>query len=326
MKILKTVQKVPGGLMIVPLFLGAIVNTCFPQVIKIGGLTTATFSTGSIAFVGCCLMCVGAQINPRGVVESVKRGAVLVIAKFLAGFIPALIITKMFGSNGFLGLTPLMLLAAITSSNGGMYLGLMAELGDEYDMGAQSLLGLDVGPFFTLIGMGAAGITSLNVVALIASIGTMIVGFILGNLDEDIRDFLKNGTLFTLPFIGFSLGTSINIKNIITGGAVGIVLGLLVVLLSFIFLVPADKYILRRPGYAAAANCSSAGSAVAVPAIIGQVSPNLVGQVGAATTAVAASAIVTAILCPILTTMAIKKWGASKTVTVAQNKGEPNDV
>ena len=326
MKILKTVQKVPGGLMVVPLFLGAIVNTCFPQVLKIGGLTTATFSTGAVAFVGCCLMCVGAQINPRGVVESVKRGSVLVIAKFLAGFIPALIITKMFGSNGFLGLTPLMLLAAVTSSNGGMYLGLMAEIGDEYDMGAQSLMGLDVGCFFTLIGMGAAGIASLNVVALLASVGTMIVGFILGNLDEDIRDFLKNGTLFTLPFIGFALGSTINVKNIITGGAVGIVLGLLVVVLSFIFLVPADKYILRRPGYAAVANCSSAGSAIAVPAIIGQVSPNLAGQVAAATTAVAASAIVTAILCPILTTIAVKKWGSGKTVTLAQDNEETNGV
>ena len=37
MKILKTIQKVPGGLMVVPLFLGAIVNLVFPQFLDLGG-------------------------------------------------------------------------------------------------------------------------------------------------------------------------------------------------------------------------------------------------------------------------------------------------
>lgn len=318
MKILKTVQKVPGGLLIVPLFTAVIINTCFPQVLKIGGIFTATFSTGTLAFVGCCLLCVGSQINPKGVAESLKRGSLLVIAKFLAGFIPALIVTKMFGIHGFLGVTPLMLLVAITSSNAGIYLGLMPEIGDEYDMGAQSLLSLNIGPFFTIIGMGAAGIAGFNVVALIASVGTLVIGFILGNLDEDIRKFLQSGTTFILPFLGFCLGASLNIKNIIMGGPSGIILGLSTIILSLIFLVPVDKFILRRPGYAAVANCSSSSSAVAVPAIIGQMSPNLAGQVGAATTAVAASAVITAMICPILTSLAVKKWGNGK--VVAQNK------
>lgn len=312
MKILKTVQKVPGGLMIVPLFLGVIINTCFPHILKIGGMTTATLSTGALTFIGCNLMCVGAQIDPKGVAESLKRGGVLVAAKFLAGFIPALIVTKMFGGNGLLGITPLMLLAAGTSINSGIYLGLMPEIGDEYDMGAQSLLSLSVGPFFTLIGMGAAGISSLNLTALLASVGTMIIGFVLGNLDNDIRGFLSKGIMFTLPFIGFSLGAGLNVINIIKGGPTGVALGVLVIILSFIFLVPADKYILHRPGYAAVANCSSGSSAIAVPAIIAQFSPNLASQVGAATTAIAASAVITAIACPIITSLAVKKWGTAK--------------
>lgn len=312
MKILKTIQKVPGGLMIVPLFLAAIINTCFPNILKIGGIATATFSTGALAFIGCNLLCVGAQINPKGVAESLKRGAVLTIAKFLAGFIPAIIVAKMFGNNGILGLTPLILLAAVTSDNCGIYLGLMPEIGDKYDMGAQSLLGLTAGPLFTLLGLGVAS-GGFNPIAILASVATMIVGFILGNLDEDIRDFLKPGIMFTLPFIGFSVGSALNIVNIIKGGPIGLLLGILVIVLSFIFLVPADKFILRRPGYAAVANCSSASSAVAVPAIIAQAIPSLSSQVEAATTALAASAVITAILCPILTSMAVKKWGNGKT-------------
>ncbi|MCC9296623.1 2-keto-3-deoxygluconate permease [Clostridium sp. WLY-B-L2] len=311
MKILKTVEKVPGGLMIIPLFLGAIINTCFPQIIKIGGITTATFSTGALVFIGCNLLCVGAQINLKGVAESLKRGTVLTIGKFLAGFIPAIIVVKMFGNDGIFGITPLLLLAAVTSDNCGIYLGLMSEIGDKYDLGAQALLGLTVGPLFTLLGLGVAG-CGFNPIAIIASVGTMVVGFILGNLDEDIRNFLKSGIMFTLPFLGFSVGTGLNIVNIVRGGFTGILLGVLVIVLSFIFLVPADKFILRRPGYAAVANCSSASSSVAVPAIVAQSIPSLSGQVATATTAIAASAVITAILCPILTSVVVKKWGWAK--------------
>lgn len=321
MKILKTVQKVPGGLMIVPLFIAAIINTCFPHILKIGGIATATFSTGALAFIGCNLLCVGAQINPKGVAESLKRGAALTIAKFLAGFIPAIIVAKMFGNAGILGITPLLLLAGVTSDNCGIYLGLMPEIGDEYDLGAQSLLGLTAGPLFTLLGLGAAG-SGFNPIAIVASIATMVVGFILGNLDEDIREFLKPGIMFTLPFIGFAVGSALNIVNIIKGGPTGLLLGILVLVLSFVFLVPVDKFILRRPGYAAVANCSSASSAVAVPAIVAQAIPSLSSQIGAATTALAASAVITAIICPVMTSVAAKKWGIGKVDTdneVAKN-------
>ena len=45
MKILKTVNRVPGGLMVVPLFLGMFLNTFFPDLLRIGGFTQAL--TGS---------------------------------------------------------------------------------------------------------------------------------------------------------------------------------------------------------------------------------------------------------------------------------------
>jgi 2-keto-3-deoxygluconate permease len=322
MKILATIKKVPGGLIVIPMLFVTLINTFVPQVLLIGGISTATFSAGTLAFIGMNLFCVGAQINPRGVLESLKRGAVLVVATFLAGFIPTLLLIYFFGDEGVMGITPLMIMACVTSINCGIYLGLMETIGDKYDLGAQSLLSLSTGPFFALIGLGAAGVASFDVVALIASVGTMVVGFILGNLDEEIRKFLGSGVMFTLPFIGFCLGSHLNLMDIANGGMVGVILGLLTMVLSFIFLVPADKFILRRPGYAAVANCSSAGSAVAVPAIVAGVSPNLLSQVSAATTAIAASAIITAFLCPVLTSIAMKKWGwVNKTSIETDPKG-----
>ena len=221
MKILKTIQKVPGGLMVVPLFLGAIVNLVFPQFLDLGGMTTATFKSGASAFIGASLMCVGSQITVTRVGEPLKRGAVLLIAKFLAGFVPTVIANMIWGPAGVLGITPLMLLAAVTNSNGGMYLGLMTNFGDENDLGAQSLLGINDGPFLTLLGLGLAGVTSFDWKSLLASVVPLIVGIILGNLDKDIRKFLQPGIMFTLPFLAFCLGTGLNLRNIVTGGAIG---------------------------------------------------------------------------------------------------------
>ncbi|MFQ7737024.1 MAG: 2-keto-3-deoxygluconate permease, partial [Emergencia timonensis] len=207
------------------------------------------------------------------------------------------------------GITPLMLLAAVTNSNGGMYLGLMTQFGDENDLGAQSLLGINDGPFLTLIGMGLAGLASFDYMALLGSVGTLLVGILLGNIDKDIREFLKPGILFTLPFLAFCLGTGLNLKNIVTGGLTGIFLGILVVALTGLFTISADKLILRRPGYAGAALCTTAGNAVATPAILAEAAPNLAGQVEAATAAVATAVIVTAILCPIVTSFIAKRFG-----------------
>lgn len=65
MEILKGVKKVPGGLMVVPLLLGAFINTFFPQVLEIGGFTTHLFKTGAMPILAVFLFCNGAQINVK---------------------------------------------------------------------------------------------------------------------------------------------------------------------------------------------------------------------------------------------------------------------
>ena len=45
--ILDTINKIPGGLMVVPLVLGVLTNTFFPGVLNIGSFTTAFFKNGA---------------------------------------------------------------------------------------------------------------------------------------------------------------------------------------------------------------------------------------------------------------------------------------
>ena len=56
MKILKTVQKVPGGMMVIPLLLGVVLNTwvsgwMFTPEILLGGLASGLASTGAFELV-----------------------------------------------------------------------------------------------------------------------------------------------------------------------------------------------------------------------------------------------------------------------------------
>ena len=73
MKILKTVQKVPGGTMVIPLLLGVLFNTVAPGLLQIGGLTTATFSSaGANTAMGIFLVCVGSQIRVKQAPQVLK--------------------------------------------------------------------------------------------------------------------------------------------------------------------------------------------------------------------------------------------------------------
>ena len=78
------------------------------------------------------------------------------------------------------------------------------------------------------------------------------------------------------------------------------------------FIVLCDRFISRRPGYAGWAVATTAGNAVAVPAVIAEADPSWAQWADVATSQVAASAILTAILVPIITSWWAKKFGCPK--------------
>ncbi|VTM54472.1 2-keto-3-deoxygluconate permease [Klebsiella pneumoniae] len=83
--ILEKMNKVPGGLIIIPLLVAILINTFAPQVLSIGGPTTALFKVGSSAMMGIFLLIFGTSINIRQAGLPLYKGAVLLFLKCLAG-------------------------------------------------------------------------------------------------------------------------------------------------------------------------------------------------------------------------------------------------
>ncbi len=73
--ILNFLKKFPAGMMIVPLIIGACINTFCPDIVQIGGLTTATFSNaGAATAMGIQLFCLGTTLRVSEVGSVFKRG------------------------------------------------------------------------------------------------------------------------------------------------------------------------------------------------------------------------------------------------------------
>ena len=311
--ILKFLNKIPAGMMVIPLLLGSIIATLFPEALKIGGLTTAIFSSaGTSTLLGALLFCMGTNLQVKDMPKVLKRGGVLLLSKFLIGAVLGIVVGKCFGTNGIFGLSALAIVSAVTNSNGSIYLTLVNNYGDEADCGCFPLLAFNDGPFFTLLALGASGLANIPVMTLVAAIIPVALGMLVGNLDKGMRDLFAPMGNGIIPLIGFALGTGINLVNVVKGGVSGIVLGLVTVFVGGAFIVLCDRFISRRPGYAGWAVATTAGNAVAVPAAVALSDPSLSAVADVATVQVAASVVITSLLVPFITSWWAKKKGCPK--------------
>ena len=299
MKILKTIQKIPGGLMAIPLLTGAVINTVFPSAFQIGGFTTGLF-TGTSALMGLFLVCSGASIRFNQVGVPLYKGIILTAIKFALGVALGWGVQKICGPAGFWGLTPFVLIAALTNSNGAIYSTLAGQYGDATDVGAISILSLNDGPFFTMIALGATGLADIPLLSLVAAIVPIVVGFVLGNLDSDLRNLFEKSVPMVVLFCAFSLGATMNLGTIVQAGFSGILLGLLTVLVTGLGGFFIYNILLKKKGVIGAAIGTCAGNAIATPAAVVAADPSLAQYEAAATTQIAAAVIITAILCPLL--------------------------
>ena len=305
MDIKATIEKIPGGMMVVPLVLGAVVNTLAPEALQVGGFTSALFKDGAPALIGAFLFCMGAGISLNAAPKALLTGVGVTASKFLVAVAMGFAVDKFFGADGLWGLTSVAVIAAMSNSNGGLYAALAGEFGRDNEVGATPVIALNDGPILTMIALGAAGMANIPVMSVVVVIIPMLLGMLLGNLDPQMRDFLSKGGPLLIPFFAFALGASIDFAMLLKGGLAGILLGGLTTLVGGFFNIKVDR-LLGGSGIAGAAASSTAGNAVATPIAIAQADPALAHVVATATPLVATSVIVTAILTPMLTSWVAK--------------------
>src|SRR4051812_19421378 len=238
------IEKIPGGMVIVPLSIGAVIATFAPGTAQFFGSFTGALFTGALPILAVFYVCMGATIPFETLPQVAGKGGVLLAAKVLMGVIAALVVSHFLGTDpvktGLLaGLSTLAVVAAINDTNGGLYMALMGRYGTAQEMGAYSLMSLESGPFITMMTLG--GVFAFPWQTLLGAILPLAAGIVLGNLDREMREFLGKAAPALIPFFAFAIGASLNLANVWQAGLLGLALGLMVLVISSTVMFLADR-------------------------------------------------------------------------------------
>ena len=316
-RIKRAIERVPGGMMIVPLFFGAILRTLAPGTPTFFGSFTGALFTGALTILAVFYVCMGATIEFRATPYILKKGGALFGAKVAVAVIAGIVLGRIWGeapvTAGLLaGISTLAVVAAMNDTNGGLYMALMGQFGSARDVAAYSIMSIESGPFLTMVTLGVAGLSAFPWQALVGAILPLAVGMILGNLDREMRDFLARAVPVMIPFFAFALGANIDLTVVWKAGLLGIFLGVAVVIVTGAALFLVDR-LTGGNGIAGLAAASTAGNAAAVPAIVAAANPVYKPAAASATVLVATSVVVTAILVPIVTAWWYRRVGRPRT-------------
>lgn len=304
-RIKRAVEGVPGGMMIVPLLVGAAITTLAPRTATFFGSFTSALFTGALPILAVFYVCLGARISLGSLPRVVRRGGVLMATKILLGVAAGLTLGHFLGvepvrSGWFTGISALAVVAAFNDTSGGLYMALMDQYGTPEDTAAYSVMAMESGPFLTMATLGVVGLSSFPWQTLLGAILPLAVGMLLGNLDVEMRDFLARGVGLLIPFFAFALGSTLDLHRVWEAGLIGLALGLAVVLVCGVCLVVADR-LTGGNGTAGIAAATTAGNAAAVPVLVAAANHNYAAAAAPATVLVASSVIVSNLLVPPLT-------------------------
>jgi 2-keto-3-deoxygluconate permease len=323
----RSLEKIPGGMMLVPLLVGAVINTVHSGTGEFFGSFTGALFSGSLTVLAVFYVCMGSTIELRTTPYILKKGGVLLVVKAVTAIVVGVIAGHFLHEapvHGglFAGLSTLAIVAALNDTNGGLYMALMGQFGRPKDAAAYSLMTLESGPFLTMLTLGVAGLSAFPWQTMLGAVLPLIVGMVIGNLDPEMRRFLAPAVPVCIPFFAFALGTGIDLTTVWTAGLLGLGVGVFVFVVSGGTLFVTDRLI-GGNGLAGLAAASTAGNAAAVPALVAAANPAYKAAADKATILVAASIVVTALLTPIVTAAYHRHLQRTRPDALRDPAGEP---
>lgn len=307
---LNFMKKIPGGLLLVPMLIAALINTFSPSLLKIGGITEALFTTKGInAIVGLVCFCSAVSIDLKKLVRILRKQGILLGTKIIICFALGILFMSTFGQEGVIGISAVAFVATICSVNPSLYLVLVNEYGDPEDMLAFGLVGLLCVPAFPLLVYSVSYGGQIDWMPVISTLFPILLGILLGNLDKNLAQFFSPGVLVLTPFMGWTFGSGINLIEASKSGLHGILITIIFYLTMVPVLYFVETKVLKYSGISTLGLSSIAGMSVAVPFIISLSYPETAKYVSGATAQIAFGVVLTSVITPIITQMIAKRKG-----------------
>ena len=151
MKIKKAMDRIPGGLMLVPLLLGACVHTFAPNAGKYFGSFTNGLITGTVPILAVWFFCMGATIDLRATGVVLRKSGTLLLTKIAVAWLATLVAAQFIPDEGIktgilAGLSLLAITTSMDMTNGGLYAAVMQQYGTKEEAGAFVLMSVESGP------------------------------------------------------------------------------------------------------------------------------------------------------------------------------------
>lgn len=298
---LKFMKKIPGGLLLVPMFVSALVATFTPNLFRIGGMTEMLLTPKGTYFIIALICFCSSTLLDLSTLKHVlrKQGSMLLI-KIILCFGLTFIFSNLFGVAGVLGVSSLAFAVAITSLNPSIYLALINDYGTEEDRGAFALMGILLTPAFPMLVFSLSAASDFDWMSVVSALVPTILGIIIGNLDRDMTNLFAPMIVPLTPVMGWIFGSSINLLAAVQSGMSGILLTVLFYLTMFPIIYLFERYVLKEDGISTFGITSIAGASVPFPLILAEMFPKVSAFAPTATAQIAMGVIISSILTPFI--------------------------
>lgn len=210
----KKLNKIPAGTFLVPMILSMVITTFWPDLFKVGGLLEGLLSGSGTTFIsGMLAFAVGTRINVRNIGTLLKHQGTLLLVKIVIASILSLRYFFFFGNEGIFGISGIAFLAVMFSINPAVQVSILESYGYEEDavvMGLSTAVTLPILPTILYSAYASGRLMGINWLPIISVFTPLLLGLILGNVDEEIRTLYQPTVAILLPFLEWNLGQSMN--------------------------------------------------------------------------------------------------------------------
>lgn len=298
---MKLMKSIPGGTLLIPMLISAILATFFPGLFEIGGMTQAFFTNQGLTYVLAAAVFVsGFLLDISTLRKVIRRYGILLLARLLFNGLTGYFFIQIFGMDGVLGISGIAFIVTLMSINPSLFLAIVNDYGDDVDRAAFGLVALVSLPFVPMFVYGLSTPTPLNFSSLIATIIPLIVGIVLGNLDKELGKAVTPAMGFLVMCIGWTVGAGMNLIDAVKAGGSGFVMAILFYLLSFIPVFLVEKFVLKGNGISSLGLSTVAGMSASFPMLMLATNPEITDYASQSAAITSLCVLCTAIFTPII--------------------------